>query len=1345
MTDVINASLHTGGFIRRTHCRLPHQNTSTTNATTTTVSARCVCFDAESTMMYVATTRFVATFDVLTGARVGMPFALSCSPSHLLYLQERRAWVACLDDGRVLVVSAMENKVLAEHVPTRAAERRPHFCAALHKPSPDYSYLFYVRSRSKDVQALSLLTSNKDLARFSGHKKFINCMDCHSTHPIMACSSVDGTIRVYHTSAVALYNVVPGTGAGYVALVFCSSNVVVSSDNNDNTMNNNSGAGLSRMLNRRRHGAFDQLRLLAVGERFVWLMDVSIPGDPRRLREYRSDRGVLYRHGVYCPSMENTVLTVDANGVCRAYRTDVVATADSTHHHIRGTSGTRHFNILPLHEGLAEFTVPHVVPTVGSIIPGEREDHQGWEAQRRGVVLVPHPTYPMLVTLMPDTAAAAASQQSLGLPIYEAVDVARGGRCLVPQACLGPADVVSVSTAGQKVVVRLFPLDATYATGATGYSEHTLDGPMVLHKLMHSRRAGAKEVVVVLAPPQRPKQTVSRCSELKYAVLSYGGVAAATAVELYPALDVEYAADGTLVVLKGREVHLHDQPIPIPYFAERICVVDDGRDMAAGVITCVLHKVMSSEIVAARIDPAGRAVTTAPMTYRLSPEEIVLELLARDAVVCIVTNGRVHLVRVDAAAGGITPLVSIAVRGLHTVHWVGWGTVMYVTTEHVGLVSASGLQLPLCGNNPHTNVVGVAPGDALNRIICIARRGCSVFTFQRQAALFEGLIAGAVASGDEGVMRRIVETTDSRHAGATTLQLLDRSGRTDLAALVAQMTGTVAKARGCHPVGLDAANAWPTPWYLKLMWAQLADEDYADALPSAISARAAWQSIPTAHIITLVSIAARKGNHSVVSSALAGLGAMVPEVLVRLFAAGEKDALRLISKNPSADDSTKARADMLFNLATTKSNSAVDVRINAATASKKHWSVVGSAADARSDEHRLSLWTGVAKVPENAAAAADNDATMTPRAAGGGLDTNDHDDAASTDGGGGGGNAADDEEIAREQERLRNEFISTFGGGGDEDEDEDDGSGGGTKRKKIKFVISAAPTSQRKPVQNLTSLSLGLAPPPGRAIGKKVATASEDATTASADAATTPGAAAATTSASSSLEDTLLTITAPQECIKMVPARLEKKEYADAILILDRALALLLQDTTQLTRKTTIMSAVKSKLVATLLLHLEAEKKKGAASDVQLAQKAVWLTRLPRLARDLNVTAQRAALSYFMAAKSYGIALDTAYTLQPLSKDETEFDGVIAECVAGGGEGVNTISPALLDPDCRSFCCATFEPLARRSFAADGEEGGGGGGLECTYCGLTFSESAAEHRVPSATCSYCTYGTLDLI
>eukprot|EP00759_Apiculatamorpha_spiralis_P000961 PhF_6_TR10381/c0_g1_i1/m.16182 len=1280
--------MSSGSLQIHAQCRLPTRMK--------TQDVKCVCFDTETPTLYVGTTRSVLTYDALTGARVGMPFPLPAKPSHLLYLADRRAWVVCMDDGGVMVVSKDENKVLAHHVATKAVERRLYYCATLHKPSPDYNYLFYVRARSKEVQALSLLTNNKNIAKFTGHKKFISCMDCHMTHPIMACSAIDGTIRVYLTNDMVLYNVVPGTGEGYVALCFTSS-VVVSSSN-------------SKQKKKSKGLGFAQLRLLAVGEKFVWLLDVSNPGDPRKIREYRSDGGVLYRHSGLLHCLNNTFLTIDAHGVCRAYRTDVVMNSEDG-----GNNKHRAFNILPLHEGFEEVQLPSTHSSLTQV-PGEKEDEL-WDGTPRNLVLSTHATHPLVVFL-----GKQLGGESESLLVYEAVDAVRNYRATVPITAFTPTDTYVFNTFGNKMQVLGFPNQSGSAPEDLKSKvcfESSFESPLLVTRT--SKSPLKNEFGVVLQVLDKGGRKPQKKMQSFYAFVTLEGQAPPT-LKVMPGLDVAYNSKGAAVVLIGQSLLSITNPaeegvsFALKFYADRLCEVDgvDGD--------WICHATLRHSLRRIHIDNEAKQIVEKTTTeYVLSPEEILYDLVMKKNYLSVVTSRRVLLLDITAS-GEFKTVVSIDVEGIHSSMWVGIGALLYSTTTHVGFVTASGLHLTLCSNTPQTVVAGVLNNN--NTIVCASSGSGKPYVYHRSASLFEALVAGLLHGNDEALLKDVVGKYDCRFAGTSTLKALWEHGHVDVASAAAVLASTVAKVKPYSPTAFQADNQWPAPWYFKLHMAQLCNGEYMDALPSDPTD---WQSIPLDYAVELVALAGHRGNHAVVANLAKGYPDGLSHIILRLFVRNEKAALKLIIRNATLPADKALAEQYMANIQTEAEQTNTTQRM---------WPVVGSGDGP--NEHPLSFWTGQRKAK---AAETDGNNNQAPEGdagsgadfggsthGGGGSDSEDEGSQAKTEGQQG---SHDADEIAKEQERLRNEFITTFGGGGDDEDDEE-----AQRKKKFKFVISDTAVA-RKPVQNLASVSLGLGPPGGGMRKKRIGEDGEEipaAQTTTTQDTTTPtnvgggsSAIKSPTTETSSPTVSVETTMSPQECTKAAQGRMEKGLWDEAIAYLDRALQLLLQDSTQLTRKTTILSVIRMKLVASILLTIQKEETKGA-DPKKVAMIAVCLTRIPKLTRDNNVIAHRAALKRFLAADLFGLACDAARTLVPLSKDENEFDDVISMCES---KGLNNgdFPPQLCDPDEKAFCYDTYGFL------------GHGQGLECTYCAANYTET--QQRVAQAQCPFCTYGSLD--
>eukprot|EP01065_Artemidia_motanka_P038946 TRINITY_DN4779_c0_g3_i1.p1 TRINITY_DN4779_c0_g3~~TRINITY_DN4779_c0_g3_i1.p1 ORF type:complete len:1420 (+),score=457.81 TRINITY_DN4779_c0_g3_i1:84-4343(+) len=270
---------------------------------------QCVCFHPRLPSCYLGFSGAVVEFDMVTGAELGtMPVRLP--PTKLLFLSERSALCVCLDDGSVVVISARDGHVLTEHRPKSSDHARPFKCADLYVDEGGFCFLFAARMRSHSVMALNLFTQNKKIPVFSGHKSYVTCLACHPSLALMACAAMDGTVRVYETTTLSLYNLIEAEKdkegpKAYVRLQF---------DEKGRCVQAVDAMKKKRKKDRVAPRIFKDIRLLLVTERsLITFYDVSMPGAPNKVSDYYAT-GSYFRDAHFSTLSPGVVLTLDHRG-----------------------------------------------------------------------------------------------------------------------------------------------------------------------------------------------------------------------------------------------------------------------------------------------------------------------------------------------------------------------------------------------------------------------------------------------------------------------------------------------------------------------------------------------------------------------------------------------------------------------------------------------------------------------------------------------------------------------------------------------------------------------------------------------------------------------------------------------------------------------------------------------------------------------------------------------------------------------------------------------------------------------------------------------------------------------
>eukprot|EP01062_Namystynia_karyoxenos_P001299 TRINITY_DN1043_c7_g1_i1.p1 TRINITY_DN1043_c7_g1~~TRINITY_DN1043_c7_g1_i1.p1 ORF type:complete len:1503 (+),score=477.24 TRINITY_DN1043_c7_g1_i1:66-4511(+) len=273
---------------------------------------RCVCFHPQVPSAYLALPGAIVEFDLVSGAELGgIPLRLPAT--HLFFVRERRAICACLTDGSVVVVSALDGHVLTEHRPS-GAERRPYRCADIQAEGGGArSFLFAARARSSHVVGVELFSQHaKKPPVFSGHRASVNCLCCHPSLPLMACAALDGAVRVFNTGGGALlYNLIQPEkdreGAKpYVRIQFHADGI--------------GGRGSTAAAKKKKKGIdapaiYRDVRLLLVTERsLVTFYDVSMPGAPSKISDY-SAPGSLFRDAHFHTLRRGVLFALDHRGL----------------------------------------------------------------------------------------------------------------------------------------------------------------------------------------------------------------------------------------------------------------------------------------------------------------------------------------------------------------------------------------------------------------------------------------------------------------------------------------------------------------------------------------------------------------------------------------------------------------------------------------------------------------------------------------------------------------------------------------------------------------------------------------------------------------------------------------------------------------------------------------------------------------------------------------------------------------------------------------------------------------------------------------------------------------------
>uniref|UniRef100_A0A7S1IRZ7 Uncharacterized protein n=1 Tax=Eutreptiella gymnastica TaxID=73025 RepID=A0A7S1IRZ7_9EUGL len=283
---------------------------------------RCLCFHPTLRTVYVAISTYVVEYDLNTGAQLSTFYLQSKNIISLHFLTSRNAWVAVMEDGNVTVVSG--GMVVSQLHFAKSAKDGPSISCTALQDSTSLPLLFFVRRGAKIVSAAALLSQSKSMWRFEGHKKPVTMIASHPSYPLMAAAAQDGTVRIYRTDNMSLYNILEGqkskgkgTAVVYVALQFDKANTKAQKTASAAVGQRKIAA--KGKLHKQLQATFKKVQLLvAVEKGSLMLFDVSIPGSPKILRTLFSP-GAIYRTAHFHTTTPGRIFTLDSKGLYYPY------------------------------------------------------------------------------------------------------------------------------------------------------------------------------------------------------------------------------------------------------------------------------------------------------------------------------------------------------------------------------------------------------------------------------------------------------------------------------------------------------------------------------------------------------------------------------------------------------------------------------------------------------------------------------------------------------------------------------------------------------------------------------------------------------------------------------------------------------------------------------------------------------------------------------------------------------------------------------------------------------------------------------------------------------------------
>eukprot|EP00755_Sulcionema_specki_P006170 Sspe_Gene.34739::Locus_16863_Transcript_2_3_Confidence_0.222_Length_4321::g.34739::m.34739 len=1359
----------------------------------TVKDVRCVCFHYTLPSVYLTFHDTIVEFDLVTGAEVSK-LSLRVPATHTLFLPSHNAIVACIEDGSVEVVSVVDGHLLAEHQPSKPSERRPVACATLHIPvAGSFPFLIFARVRSNAVFALNLLSQNKKLPMFVGHKANVNCVACHRSLPLMACAAVDGTVRVFQTSNMQMYNVVLGERdkdnalRPYVHIEFHA----------DGSSTRIPVPGGKKKAKKNMPPLFTNVKLLLVSVKgMVSFYDVSTPGMPKKLREFFSS-GTIFRAAHFHTLKSNVIFLLDHRGrflatTAEPHPDEAQKPAPPTP--AKGAASLKAqahaFNILHEYENIAPLQL-NVDPHCRS-----RADQTLSAAM--------HPSAPFFVFLGAELTAANSHILTVHTLNCTHSNGRGAQRPLITPSAVPESSYWTSSAPREPVLLN--------GTVASAYTKGHCDINIVWHHLDCSPSSTMRTIALPSnsTGPMTSCFPISLhhyrdCSTILLTVLHTGrqgkGVKSWAALStandketvLFAPGHAQCMIDGKYLIVDGRKQLLvakggtvEDSAGSERFTVTAVFACDQRGSLLvihfteatgySGIFAVAgweaLKSFTPSKTTAVNLDP-DEVVNEVAGTHSYKPGEHLLGVATSRR--CIIMSSRNEV---------LTSILTHAPS--HSLHWTGW-SLMYASAGDIYCGNVKGTTVRLSSIPVMTCVCSVLP-DRL--VMATYKNDGEATLWWRKINLFEPILFGVLGIPDEQVMHKTLEAVlPLWDCTAVTQELLGMLwGRIPrLAYQIVQEAKPLTQ--GCsllmERLGAGSEGQLAGQWYCKMALqmycgkfdaalrtirkrireammvgdtlndTQLALEDNVGGEVGAafinplatLFQHTAWQGAMAVaeEVVKLVH------TPFLLLSALLRLGdgkslGVLSNILSTRHPAASKAAAVLSKKYPAkAPVESSDGGDGKWTIGTEFVGKAL-LDINGSQQPLEplrsvDMTVYGYSVKGGTSRGNLDLSThATSPLPDSfggrndAAEDSDDDDNLQPADSSGGWGSIDDRPGEPSPMGIPGDDdnksAIDDEEdIARQQEELRRQYLMSYSGGGGDDDD-DEGMGI-PKRTRIKFRINTEAIHRPPPSMATVSLGLSLAPAaPAPTAGRRRRRG-----TAQEEGDESKPSEATSATPATPPPDTAAPTPVGQsagELLRTGFTRLEKERYGDALNQMKGALVYFINDATQVTKKTSIIQVVQYMVVLNLLSEIKDIEEAYCSDDLPKLSFMLTLATTIPLQKKHSVAVLRKAVKWNMEAENYGVAAMLLDKLVDKLGDEApnELLSQVDECTEKGKTNA-TLSDERLMHEKVLFCWETHTVI--------GIEGGQHDGMKCSYCPATFAASA----VTSEKCSFCQLGAVE--